>query len=139
MSIESNKALLRGWWEALSQGRALDMLDEFYTADYVMHDPSQPEPIRGLDGLQAFITRVVTAFPDGHYAVEQLVVEGDRVAQLIRVTGTRQGDINGIPTNGKRVDIWLMVISRVVNNRIVEEWQLFDSLRMLQQLGVVSE
>jgi hypothetical protein len=30
-----------------------------------------------------------------------------------------------------------MVISRIANNKIVEEWQLADTLSMLQQLGVI--
>ena len=38
--------------------------------------------------------------------------------------------------HGEAIDIWLMVISRVADNKIVEEWQLIDSLSLLQQLGV---
>lgn len=136
MTTETNKDVLRRWWESLSQGKGLDVLAEIYAADYVLHDPNQPEPVQGLAGVRDFITGVTTGFPDGNYKIEQIVAEGDLVVQLVSVTGTHQGEFNGIPATGKAIQIWLMVISRVVNNQIVEEWQLVDSLSLLQQLGV---
>lgn len=136
MTTETNKDVLRRWWDSLSQGKGLEVLAEIYAADYVLHDPNQPEPVQGLDGVRAFITSVTTGFPDGKYTIEQLVAEGDLVVQLVSATGAHQGEFNGIPATGKSIAIWLMVISRVVNNKIVEEWQLVDSLSLLQQLGV---
>jgi steroid delta-isomerase-like uncharacterized protein len=136
MSTETNKEVLRRWWEALNQGTALDIIGEIYGADYVLHDPSQPEPVVGLDGVRGFVSGVTTGFPDGHYTIEQLIAEGDTVVQLISAQGTHKGEFAGIPATGKAIDIWLMVISRLADNKIVEEWQLVDSLSMLQQLGV---
>lgn len=136
MTTEANKAVLRRWWSALSAGQGLAVLEDIYAADYVLHDPNQPEPVQGLDGVRAVITGVTTGFPDGNYVIEKLVAEGDLVVQLIRATGTQQGEFNGIPATSKPIAIWLMVISRIVDNKIVEEWQLVDSLSLLQQLGV---
>src|SRR5215212_4553083 len=64
MSTEANKELLRRWWDALSQGNAVEVVDDFYAADYVLHDPSQPEPVHGLEGVRAFIGAITTGFPD---------------------------------------------------------------------------
>lgn len=136
MSTTANKEVLRRWWEALNQGQALAILEEIYAADYVLHDPTQPEPVAGLDGVRAFVTGVTTGFPDGQYTIEQLIAEGDYVLQRISAKGTHLGEFAGIPATGKPIDIWLMVVSRIANNQIAEEWQLVDSLSMLQQMGV---
>jgi steroid delta-isomerase-like uncharacterized protein len=137
MSVEENTTLVRGWWEALNQGNAVSVVVDFYAADYILHDPSQPEPVRGVDGVRAFVSAIASAFPDIHCTIDDLVAAGDKVVQRVTARGTQQGMFQGIPPTGKPVEIWLMIISRIANNRIVEEWQLVDSLSMLQQLGVI--
>jgi steroid delta-isomerase-like uncharacterized protein len=137
VSIDANKALARRWWEALNQGNAIDLIDEVYAADYVMHDPSLPEPVSGTDGVREFIASISAGFPDAHYTVEDLVAEGDRVVQRVTVRGTHQGEFLGVPATGTEVEVWLVVISRVAGGKIAEEWQLVDSLGLMQQLGVI--
>ena len=137
MSTETNKNIVRGWWDALNQGKALDLIEETYTADYVLHDPSVAEPVQGTQGVRDFIASVLSGFPDARYTIEHLVAEGDTVAQHVSVHGTHQGEFNGIPATGKPVAVELMVISRFADGRIAEEWQLFDALGMLTQMGLV--
>jgi predicted ester cyclase len=45
----------------------------------------------------------------------------------------------GIPPTGKQVTVTGLTISRVVKGKVVEEWTNWDTLGMLQQLGVVPE
>ena len=136
MPIEENKKLLRRWWDELSHGSGLNAINDIYSVDYVLHDPNQPEPVRGLQGVRDFIIGVTTGFPDGRYTIQQLVAEGDLVVQLVAAEGTHKGEFSGVPATGKKINVWLMVISRVAGNKIVEEWQLVDSLSLLKQLGV---
>jgi predicted ester cyclase len=42
----------------------------------------------------------------------------------------------GIPATGKQIAIAAVAIDRLAGGKIVEEWTVFDSLGMLQQLGV---
>lgn len=137
MSTETNKELIRQWWEVVNQGTGVERVDNFYTADYVLHDPSQPEPIRGIEGVRAFVAAIATGFPDITITIDDLLAEGDKVIHRVTARGTHQGAFQGIPATGKSVEIWIMVISRIANNKIAEEWELVDTLRMLQQLGVV--
>ncbi len=139
MSTEENKNIVRRWWEALNQGNALDLIEKTYASDYVLHDPSFPEPVRGIQGVREFIAAAAAAFPDARYAIEDLIAEGDKVSQHISVQGTHQGEFQGIPATGKPVAVWIMVISRIANGKVVEEWQLFDALSMLQQMGVIPQ
>jgi steroid delta-isomerase-like uncharacterized protein len=139
MSTEQNKTLVGRWWEALDQGTALQMIGETYASDYILHDPSLPQPVHGVEGVRAFVTSVLAAFPDAQYTIEELIAENDKVVQYITVRGTHQAEFQGIPATGRQISVWIMVISRIANGKIVEEWQLFDALGMLQQMGVIPQ
>lgn len=139
MSTQENKDLVRRWWEALNQRTAPQIINETYASDYILHDPALAEPVQGVDGVREFVTSVLTAFPDARYSIESLVAEGDKVAQQISVRGTHQAEFQGIPATGQPVAVWVMVISRIANGKIVEEWQMFDALGMLKQMGVIPQ
>ncbi|HKY54457.1 MAG TPA: ester cyclase [Anaerolineales bacterium] len=134
-----NKVLARRWWEALDKGKALDIVEEVYAPDYVLHDPSFPEPVKGIQGVRDFVSSIVAAFPDARYTIENLIAEGDMVVQHVTTRGTHQGEFQGVPATGKPITVQVMVISRIANGRIVEEWQLFDALGMMQQMGVIPQ
>jgi predicted ester cyclase len=77
MSSEENKALLRRvfeeWWNAGN----LDLFDETDSPEYVLHDPSVPEDVRGVEGVKQFVSMYLQAFPDLRFTIEEQVAEGD--------------------------------------------------------------
>ncbi|PYX38616.1 MAG: hypothetical protein DMG75_03450, partial [Acidobacteria bacterium] len=52
-------------------------------------------------------------------------------------TGTHNGDLPGIPRTGRRFSVTGMTIARIRNGKFVESWGNWDTLRLMQQLGVV--
>jgi predicted ester cyclase len=79
----------------------------------------------------------LTAFPDLHFTIEDIIAEGDTVVVRQTARGTHQGDLMGIPPTGKQVSGTGITITRVVNGKAVEDWFNGDDLGLLQQLGVV--
>jgi steroid delta-isomerase-like uncharacterized protein len=136
---EENKALVRREEEELFSGGNLDAADEIYAADYVGHDPSNPEDVRGLEAAKQAAADYRQAFPDLRVTVEDLKAEGDRVAAHLRFRGTHLGELNGIAPTGRRVDCTGIVISRIEEGKIAEDWANFDDLGMMQQLRVIPE
>jgi steroid delta-isomerase-like uncharacterized protein len=134
---EEIKALVRRQEEDLFSGGNLELADEIYAPDYVGHDPSNPEEVRGLQAAKQAAADYRRAFPDLRVTVEDLIAEGDKVAARLRVRGTHLGDLNGIAPTGRRVDFTGIVISRVEGGRIAEDWANFDDLGMMRQLGVI--
>lgn len=122
--------------EAFTQGR-LEIVDEIVAAGYVAHDPASPEPVRGPDGLKAFITVYREAFPDLRATVEEQIAEGDKVLTRWSARGTHEGELLGIPPTGKQSTVTGMTLDRFEGGKIVESWDNWDTLGMLQQLGVV--
>jgi steroid delta-isomerase-like uncharacterized protein len=136
---EENKALVRREEEELFSGGNLDAADEIYAADYVGHDPSNPEDVRGLEAAKQAAADYRQAFPDLRVTVEDLIAEGDRVAARLRFRGTHLGELNDIAPTGRRVDCTGIVISRIEEGKIAEDWANFDDLGMMQQLRVITE
>jgi steroid delta-isomerase-like uncharacterized protein len=83
------------------------------------------------------VTMYRSAFPDMRVTIEDLVAEGDKVAARWSVTGTHRGELMGIPATGKRVTVTGIEINRFAGGKLVEHWESFDQLSMMQQLGVV--
>jgi steroid delta-isomerase-like uncharacterized protein len=137
MSEENRTIVLRQEEEIFSQGN-LDAADEIYARNYVGHDPTNPEDIRGLEAAKQAAADYREAFPDLQVTVEDLIAEGDKVAARLRFRGTHQGELEGIAPTARRVDCTGIVISRIEGGKIAEDWANFDDLGMMQQLGVIN-
>jgi steroid delta-isomerase-like uncharacterized protein len=136
MSIEDNKAYIRRGYEEGFQQRNLAVFDELMAPDYVWHIASLT--VQGRESAKQLIAQFLTAFPDGHYTIEDMIAEGDRVVVRQTFRGTHQGDFLGIAPTGKQVTTTEIEIFRVTNGKSVENWTNSDDLGLLQQLGVVS-
>ena len=135
MSAE-NKALVRRWFEEVwNQGREAS-IDEMLASDAVVHGlgPS----LRGPSEFKPFQALYRSAFPDIDIQVDDVLAEGDLVAARWSGVGTHRGDGLGFRATSKRAQFKGLVILRVRDGKIVEGWNSFDQLGMLQQLGVVT-
>lgn len=136
MSTEDNKALdRRGFEEVWNQGN-LAVIDELSAENVVTHNPPGP-PMQGTEAFKQFIQMYRSAFPDTQMTVEDQIAEGDKVVTRWTARGTHQGELMGIPATGKQVTVTGISVSRWANGKTVESWSNFDTLGMLQQLGVV--
>jgi steroid delta-isomerase-like uncharacterized protein len=136
MSSEEKKTIVRRAFEEPWQGN-LDVVDELIASDYIGHDPANPEPIRGPEGVKEFVSSYLAAFPDARITVEQQVCEGDLVATRWTGRGTHKGELMGVQPTGKQVSVTGLTISRLFGDKIVEEYQNWDTLGMLQQLEAI--
>jgi predicted ester cyclase len=78
-----------------------------------------------------------TGFPDIKVTVEDLVAEGEKVVARWTWRGTNQGEFQGMSPTGKQVTGSGISIHRFANGKFAEAWVNFDTLGMLQQLGVI--
>ena len=132
---EQNKALARHSWELLDNP---DVLDEVYASDLVWHEPDQD--VRGLEEAKQFVGMYKNAFPDLHATVEDMIAEGDKVVTRWTIRGTHQGEIEEFgPATGRQIEIKGITIHRIEDGKIVEEWERYDNLGVMQQLGLVPQ
>src|SRR5215212_1831072 len=138
MSEEENKALTRRSWEIVTKGSLdtlEDALQEVYADDIVMHEPD--EDVHSIEGLKQFVSMIRSALPDLHITLEDDIAEGDKVVSRWRAQGTHQGELMDIAATGNEVAITGITIHRVEEGKIVEEWENWDALGLMQQIGAV--
>jgi steroid delta-isomerase-like uncharacterized protein len=134
MSTEENKVIERRFTEEVWNRGNLAVVDELMSADYNSHDPTMPP---GSAGFKQFVLMYRSAFPDVHLTIEDQMAEGDKVVSRWTARGTHQGELMGIAPTGKQVTVTGMNIERIVGGKLVEGWSNYDTLGMLQQLGVI--
>jgi steroid delta-isomerase-like uncharacterized protein len=138
MSAEENKALALRAWEVIFNQRDLDALSEFYAVDAVWHQPDQN--LQGLEEVKQWLARPFEAFPDLNASVEDVIAEGDKVAIRYTSRGTHQGETGGLgPPTGRQIALGGIAVQRFEDGKIVEFWDRFDNLSLLQQLGLAPE
>jgi steroid delta-isomerase-like uncharacterized protein len=134
MTNEADKALVIRFVDEFWSKGNLAAADELMAPDAVIHQPA----VGGVAGLKAFNTAIRAAFPDWYSTAEELIAEGDRVAERWTGRGTHRGEFQGIPPTGKQVAVPGVVFYRIRDGRIIEFRGSFDMLSMLQQLGGAS-
>ena len=122
--VEDNKTLVRRWFDEVWNHGSADAVDRLMAPNAVVHGLG--EAITGPTGFKRFHAAYREAFPDVHIEVEDLVAEGDN----------RGASLGFAPTN-RNVRFEGMGIIRVQEGQLIEGWNTFDQLGMLQQLGVV--
>lgn len=133
---EDNKALNRRFVEEVINQGNIEAIDELLDPGVVDHAAPPGFPT-GREGAKQFFAMMRSAFPDLHLTIEDMIAEGDKVVMRSTWSGTHQGEFMGIPATGKRVTVSAIDISRVADGRMVEHWEQFDALGLMQQLGVV--
>ena len=76
------------------------------------------------------------AFPDANFEFEHVIVEGNEVACMFSMTGTRASEFLGVPPSDKQVKVDGMIFFRFKDSKIMERWELIDILSGAKQLGV---
>ncbi len=134
----SNKATVRRLADAVNTGDAelvSQTIDEVFEPDVKQHTPFE---VTGVEAIKETVfARLYRAFPDLHITVEDLIEEGDKVVEKDMVTGTHQGEFNGLAPTGKSVAYREIFIMRFVNGRIAEIWGVVDILTPMRQLGMI--
>jgi predicted ester cyclase len=120
----------------LNQGQ-LDVIAEIYLPQYVLHAPVGTGDTVGYDGLRQRVIDFRTGFPDLHFTVETIILEGDDAAVRWTLAGTHTGPFVGIEPTGRAIRVPGILMLRFAGDRVVEGWSGFDALDLMQQLGVV--
>jgi steroid delta-isomerase-like uncharacterized protein len=136
MAID-NKAIVSRFFEEVCNGRKLAVADEIFTTNHTYHDPSSPGIGPGPAGMKQLISTYQNAFADAHWFVDETLTAGDTVITRWTARATQTAELQGIPATGKKVEVPGIWIHRIAGGKIAESWNIWDTLGMLQQMGVV--
>jgi steroid delta-isomerase-like uncharacterized protein len=134
MSEDSNKALVRRFYEEVWAKGNLDVADELFADDYVRHDLRAGDPTPGPEGQKEIAATFRTAFPDLTWEIDFLLADGDLVAGRWTATGTHLGPWAGVEPTGRPMRFSGINVFRFSGGRVVEIWNHRDDLGLMQQL-----
>ncbi len=133
MSTEKNVALINQVMELINN-RNLDEAFELYDLDYIYHGPGGQE-LKGRDGIRGLWELFLTAFPDLTSSVDEVIAEGNKVALRWTIRGTHTGELFGIPASDKSITLPITEVFHIENGQLVEAWDRYDRLHLLEQIG----
>lgn len=103
-----------------------------------------PEGTMGRAAHLSEAQNFLSAFPDHKIEFPHLTLfgQGDMVCSIVQSTGTHSGpwklpDGRLIPTTGKRIEINLITMARILDGKLVEKNVYYDTLAFMTQIGVV--
>jgi predicted ester cyclase len=134
MSLGDNKALVRQVIEYWNQ-RDLQAFFNVLAHEYVEHLPIGDV---SLEHLKKYAHTFFTTFPDIQITLKYIVAERDKVAVLVNWKATHCGENVGIPATGKKIDIAVAFLVKIVANKWVEFWNVTD-VGLIKQLGKMPE
>lgn len=135
MPTENEQLVLRFNSEYINTGDER-VIAEFLAPDCVMHANAE---LQSSDraGYAAMMETFRTAFPDLTHETDEILSDGDRVAERFTTRGTHLGEFEGIPPTRKHVEFTGTTIFRIRDGKIAEERTSVDLLALMQQLGVI--
>jgi steroid delta-isomerase-like uncharacterized protein len=134
--LESNKEIVRRFI-AETDAQNFSEYDKLLTQDLVFHLPGG----NALDRQQAEENErmFAVAFPDASRSIDQLIAEADRVVLRETFRGTHQGEFQGLPATGRKVEVTANVIYRISDGKIAEMWGEADSGVLIGQIKAGSD
>lgn len=133
--FEENKAVVQRWFDEVWNHGSADAVDQLMAPDAMVHGLG--EAMVGPQAFKRFHAAYREAFPDVQIEIQDMVAEGDKVAFRWTATATHRGGSLGFAATNRNVRFEGMGIVRVRRGKLIEGWNAFDQLGMLQQLGVV--
>ena len=132
-SSEANTALLRDSVEAFNAGDTAKLL-AVAAPDIVIHYAEMPEPLQGRETWQHGYELMKRAFPDLKIRIDDLVAAGDKVALRLTLSGTHDGEFQGIPATRRTISYVSHEFYRVADGLVAEEWICSDMASLFRQL-----
>jgi steroid delta-isomerase-like uncharacterized protein len=120
-------------WNAHDAERFVKLLD----ASTVWSSDAFPAPFKGHEGARQFFQVYVSAFPDLHLDIEDIIADNDRVVVRWRSGGAHRGDLGGLKPTNRRSELQGCTVSEVKGGKIHRAWVYFDNATMLRQLGAL--
>ena len=134
---EENKAVLRRFYDEFFNGGKLDLAEEIIAPDCPLYFGSMFMGT-GPEAFKQTRAMMYSGFPDLHLTIEEMVAEGEKVAERLSARGTHGGEfIMGVAPTGKRAEFQGQAIFHISAGKVLECRGMPHMLGLMQQIGAV--
>jgi steroid delta-isomerase-like uncharacterized protein len=140
MPVEENVQLMQRWFqEVWNEGRIQTIYDLLAPDGVARGQRGGESEIRGPEEFAKFVREIRGAFTDIEIQIEDIFGAGDKVVIRWVADMSHTGDALGIVPTGKTVRSRGVSIARIENGKIIEGWDNWDQLGMLEQIGAYKQ
>lgn len=131
-----NIEVVKKIFEEINENQNLHIYDELCDPQYQFYSPSiTPNPL-SLKQVKEFAKATIAAFPDVNYNIKEIFADGEYVIVWNIFNGTHEGNYQGIPATGNKIEVSSILIFRLQNGKIVEEREEADMLGAMMKFGM---
>ncbi len=127
MQAQKNKQIIDRYLTELNSGQPKD---QAFIDRYISDKDKE---------LKNHIQVFEASFPGYRLDPKEMIAEDDKISVSFVFKGTHKADFNGIPATNKEVSIPGFISYHLEDGKIVAHDMVVDSLKLMQQLGVVPE
>lgn len=117
-AVKTPREVARRFFQRLLNDHDLSACDAYLSPQFRDHDAGEGAPL-GPEPAKAYVTELLATYPNLHVTIDDLVVEGDRVAGRLHWEGTHATTRAPFDQRGL---VWLRFD---VEGRIVERWSAY--------------
>jgi steroid delta-isomerase-like uncharacterized protein len=133
MTPDELKDLTRRFFAEVWNAGDESAIDRYIAADAAGNDPTFGA---GREMFRQQWRRWHAAFPDLHFAVEDVIADGDQVLARWTLTGTHTGaPFLGVEAQGTAISVGGMSLDRIADGMIAAGFDGWDELGLWRQLG----
>ena len=133
----ADRAVVSRIYEEVFNTGELGQVDTLIAAEYIDHNPIGSGGESGIEGFKQTVRALRFAFPDLHFTVDEMIVNGDKVVTRTTMQGTHKNNFMQIDPTDKEVTVTGFDIYRLADGIIAERWGTLDGLTLMQQIDVV--
>jgi steroid delta-isomerase-like uncharacterized protein len=116
----------------------LDYFDGLIDKNVKYHDLHTIAKPRDFNTFKQKESEYITAFPNKKVTVDQVFQAGEnRVVVCWTTNATHKGNYHGVAPTNKEIKVSGMTIWQFQNDKVVEAWQVWDRLGLLEQIGAI--
>jgi steroid delta-isomerase-like uncharacterized protein len=124
-----NKAVARGFVQAIFNEGKIDEAKNFVTPDIIYHGL---EEVKGLENFKQWVAEDRKAFPDMHITIEDAFGEQDKLAMRWNLKGTFAKELRGSQPSHEKFETQGVEIFHFQDGKIKEAWTIFGSMDSLK-------
>ncbi len=132
---EQNMEVVRKWLKSGDEGNIKGAM-ELFAPNFLWYSPSNSPAPMSKEESHEYLVMVLKAFPKWIHKIEEIIAVGDKVITRIIAYSTHEGEFQGIPATGNKVEVSEIIIWRFKDGKIVEMRGEADNLGMMMQLGL---
>jgi len=133
-AVAANKRVVLAFFEEVLNSHHGDRAAEYFSDDAIW-SAGTLGPVTGRDSVTGLLTSVVTAIPDLHADIQDVLGQGNEVMARVVVTGHLQGPILGIEGTGQSLRWEAIDLFRLEDGKISREWAAEDFVSFLNSTG----